>query len=73
MRVWGGELGLLLVCISIHRVGQGLHAAAQIEGELCAQVLPVSRVKRLIKQQGTVKAVSAEASFAIARATVRLC
>ena len=35
------------------------------------QVLPLAKVKRLIKQSSNVKAISGEGSFAIARATVR--
>ncbi len=36
------------------------------------QILPMHKVKRLIKSESSVKAVSGEASFAIARATVSL-
>lgn len=36
------------------------------------QILPIGRVKRIIKMESDVKAVSAEASYAVARATVRL-
>ncbi len=34
------------------------------------QILPIGRVKRIIKMESDVKAVSAEASYAVARATV---
>ena len=34
------------------------------------QVLPLARIKRIIKSEGDVKAVSSEASFAVARAAV---
>ena len=34
------------------------------------QVLPLARIKRIIKSEGAVKAVSSEASFAVARAAV---
>ena len=34
------------------------------------QVLPLNRIKRLMKEEADVKAVSAEASYAAARATV---
>ena len=38
---------------------------------VCAcQVLPLARIKRIIKSEGDVKAVSSEASFAVARAAV---
>jgi hypothetical protein len=36
-----------------------------------SQVLPLNRIKRLMKEEADVKAVSAEASYAAARATVR--
>ena len=36
------------------------------------QILPMHKVKRLIKSENSVKAVSGEASFAIAKATVSL-
>ena len=35
------------------------------------QILPLNRIKRLMKEETDVKAVSAEASYAAARATVR--
>ena len=38
---------------------------------LCpAQVFPLHKVKKLIKAEGDVKAISGEGSFAIARVTV---
>ena len=39
-------------------------------GDGCLQILPIGRVKRIIKMESDVKAVSAEASYAVARATV---
>ena len=35
------------------------------------QVLPLNRIKRLMKEEADVKAVAADASYAAARATVR--
>lgn len=36
------------------------------------QTLPITRVKRIIKQDGEVKAVSTDANYAIAKAAVSL-
>jgi Histone-like transcription factor (CBF/NF-Y) and archaeal histone len=38
----------------------------------CMQTLPITRVKRIIKQDGEVKAVSTDANYAIAKAAVSL-
>ena len=43
---------------------------AQIDRGALLQILPLHKVKKLIKSENSVKAVSGEASFAIARATV---
>ena len=45
------------------------HTSAAV---LACQVLPLNRIKRLMKEETDVKAVSAEASYAAARATVRM-
>ncbi len=41
-----------------------------VDGIFAIQVLPLARIKRIIKSEGDVKAVSSEASFAVARAAV---
>ena len=41
-----------------------------VDGIFVLQVLPLARIKRIIKSEGDVKAVSSEASFAVARAAV---
>ena len=41
-----------------------------VDGIFVIQVLPLARIKRIIKSEGDVKAVSSEASFAVARAAV---
>ena len=48
---------LLIACVTEHCVD-------------ARQVLPLARIKRIIKSEGDVKAVSSEASFAVARAAV---
>ncbi|KAK9787375.1 hypothetical protein WJX73_008666 [Symbiochloris irregularis] len=46
--------------------------SGQRERDNFGLVLPLSRIKKLIKQEGSVKAISAEAAFAVARATEML-
>eukprot|EP00803_Ostreobium_quekettii_P002116 evm.model.scf_2019.1 EVM.evm.TU.scf_2019.1 scf_2019:13063-14477(-) len=45
-----------------------LPAGAQREGDTYGLILPFGRVKRLMKQEGNVKAVTGEASYLVARA-----
>lgn len=44
--------------------------AASTAAPLCMQTLPITRVKRIIKQDGEVKAISTDANYAIAKAAV---
>ncbi len=43
---------------------------AKVGNLLPLQVLPLNRIKRLMKEEADVKAVAADASYAAARATV---
>ena len=61
-----------------HRTCEGggflwqLRSVPQLAADMAwCQVLPLNRIKRLMKEEADVKAVSAEASYAAARATVR--
>ena len=52
--------------------GQVFSCMTEADSSMRTQVLPLARVKRIIKSEGDVKAVSSEASFAVARAAVCL-
>jgi hypothetical protein len=57
--------------VSIPAAVQGSSdSAAALDACLVLQTLPITRVKRIIKQDGEVKAISTDANYAIAKAAV---